>query len=647
MSTRNYVPRDYKTHLSRHLCIFGALLSILCILAVVQYHWINQVTEAERQRATATLTKALSGLETEFDIETSRAFATFDTPAAGPPDYAQRYKEWLRLAPHPQLLRGVYAIDPGNSNSSPKSLVPGEPQIGSGKWQQDLAKATLAVAPTRMSGPVQSEAGDRVFVQRGVTTAVRFVQPAVMIDGNPAFIFPMVSVFTTSRMARVEASASSFQMINVGHAGGPIPKPQLGLLVLDATYIKMTLLPRLVELHFPKAASDYDILVIDETLPTSSRAVFRSEFAGSESKFARPDGSTELFQLRLDCFLPPSPSLEPRSIQIASGPDVLPKANSLSEILTRRPATCDNTGAMPSSLSNGPWKVLVKYRAGSLDQALARFRCRNILLSGSVLLVLAMGMIALIAWTERARALAQMQTEFVLGVSHELRTPLTVIRLAADNLKEGLVDNSKQAHKYGEIIGSYALELSNMVEQALAFARTQSRAFTPNTACVSPEQLVRTSLDACQRSLQDAGMHVELDVEPSLPFIAVDVRLMNSCLENLIHNAVKYASVGKSIAVRLRKVNKPEGENVRISVEDRGPGISSIDAPHIFKPFYRGKQGDASQMPGVGLGLTLVKRVVEAHNGSVEMCSSRSGTSFSLFLPAYQSEYHVQSMAHV
>jgi signal transduction histidine kinase len=241
-----------------------------------------------------------------------------------------------------------------------------------------------------------------------------------------------------------------------------------------------------------------------------------------------------------------------------------------------------------------------------------------------------------------------MQTEFVLGVSHELRTPLTVIRLAADNLKKGLVDNSKQAHKYGEIIDSHALELSNMVERALAFARTQSRAFTPNTACVSPEQLVRTSLDACQRSLQDAGMQVELDIEPSLPFIAVDVCLMNSCLENLIHNAVKYASVGKSMAVRIRKVNKPEGERVRISVEDRGPGISSIDAPHIFKPFYRGKQGDASQMPGVGLGLTLVKRVIEAHNGTVEVCSSQGGgTSVSLFLPAYQSEYQVQSMAHV
>jgi signal transduction histidine kinase len=300
---------------------------------------------------------------------------------------------------------------------------------------------------------------------------------------------------------------------------------------------------------------------------------------------------------------------------------------------------------MPAGISHGLWKVLVRYRAGSLDQALARFRYRNILLGGSVLLVLALGMVALIVSTERARALAQMQTEFVLGVSHELRTPLTVIRLAADNLKEGLVENSDQAHKYGEIINSQALELSNMVERALAFARTQSRAFIPNTAAVSPEHLVMTSLAACERDLQDAGMQVELDIEPSLPFIAVDVRLMNSCLENLIYNAVKYASAGRWMAIRIKKVNKPEGERVQISIEDRGPGISPTDAPHIFEPFYRGKQGDACQVPGVGLGLTLVKRVVEAHNGSIEVCSSEGvGTWFSLCLPGQQSEREAHSM---
>jgi len=101
---------------------------------------------------------------------------------------------------------------------------------------------------------------------------------------------------------------------------------------------------------------------------------------------------------------------------------------------------------------------------------MATFRRRSLLLSGSVLLVLALGICMLVVLTERARALAEMQTEFVLGVSHELRTPVTVIQVAADNLKKGLVENSEQAYKYGEIIYMYALELLNMIEEALAYA---------------------------------------------------------------------------------------------------------------------------------------------------------------------------------
>ncbi len=278
---------------------------------------------------------------------------------------------------------------------------------------------------------------------------------------------------------------------------------------------------------------------------------------------------------------------------------------------------------------------MVKYRAGSLDQAMAIFRYRNLFLSGGVLLVLALGIVAMIAFTERARALAQMQTEFVLGVSHELRTPLAVICLAADNLKKGMVEDSGEARKYGDIVSSHASELSHMIEETLAFARIQSTRIVPRTASISLAQIVRTSLANCERALQDAGMEVELDIAPALPLVDVDARLMNRCLENLIQNAVKYAATGGWMAIRVRKVNKPQGAWVLILVEDRGPGISPTDLPHIFEAFYRGRQGE-TQVPGVGLGLTLVRRTMESHRGTVEVKSSEvGGTSFALFLPTH------------
>jgi signal transduction histidine kinase len=162
----------------------------------------------------------------------------------------------------------------------------------------------------------------------------------------------------------------------------------------------------------------------------------------------------------------------------------------------------------------------------------------------------------------------------------------------------------------------------------------QSTTAVWDIASIGPEQIVKTSLERCERALREAGMEVEIDMAPNLPRLHVNVHLMNSCLDNLIQNSVRYAAGGRWMAVRAKTVTGPEGERVQIMVQDRGPGISPVDLPHIFEPFFRGKQGRGSQGFGVGLGLTLVKRVVEAHHGIVEVeTSNGNGTTFSLFLP--------------
>ena len=635
--------QTWRSYRSGRLWAFGVLLSLLTVLGLIQYHWINQVGEAERQRARANLTTALSRVESDFDVEITRAFAFFEAPAASLSEYSDRYGQWVRFAPYPDLVRGVYVVDERNSDRLLKPLIAGEPSISSGEWQKDLAKLTLPFVGTTVSGPVRSQAGLQIFSQAGVVSAARVVKPEVMIEGNPAFVFPIPPEFPGPEAVRGPASASgSFKLTR---DSGPIPFPRWGLVVLDAAYIQTTLLPRLVKVHFPKASSDYDILILDETAHAESRVIFRSEAAPPEGKFVRPDGSINLLQLRMDCFSPSSSMNEPRVIARTSGVNILTSPNGLSEFLTQRPQACA-TSFPP--VAAGLWKMLVKYRAGSLDQAMAIFRQRNLLLGGGVLLVLALGILALIAFTERARALAQMQTEFVLGVSHELRTPLAVICLASDNLKKGMVESSAEARRYGEIVSTHASELSQMIEETLAFARIESTGLAPRTTAISPEQVVRTSLANCKRALQDAGMELELEIAPALPLVDVDIRLMNRCIENLIQNATKYAAAGRWLAIRASRLRRAKGEWVQISVEDRGPGISSLDLPHIFEAFYRGRRSEASQIPGVGLGLTLVKRAVESHRGIVEVESSElTGTSFSLFLPAHLGQHDVQKTPSV
>lgn len=628
---------EWKAYLSRRLWIFAALLLILCGLAVVQYRWIEQLGEAQSQREKANLNASLSNLESDFDVEITRVFVAFQVPVANG-DYAARYKEWLRHAPYPNLIRGVYVAEPGRPESLPKAVIPGEPAIRSTEWQRDLREPLqpLTAVSVSKTGPGLI-GGWQTFLggARGVVFASN--NPTVVVDGNPAFVFPVMPgeagaglrLVTHARGAKPFSRGA--ETLNISRVVGPA---RWAVVVLDARYIRTTFLPRLVRLSFRDTlASDFEILVVDTDNTASSRVVFPVESAPPESQFLHPDGRISLFGLRLNCF---SPSSLANTMQVKNNLPGVPglTADGFLEILTQKSPTCSGPTPASGDGAGALWEVLVRHRAGSLDQAIAAFRRRNLILSGSVLLVLALGISMLVVLTERSRALAEMQAEFALGVSHELRTPLTVIRLAADNLKKGMVRSVEQSRKYGEIIGAHALELSSMIEEALALARLQSAPLVHERTLITPGQIVKNALGNSESVLRNAGIEVELDLAPDLPPIKVDVRLVQKSLENLIQNVVKYAAAGGWMAIRAAKTQRSDGERVRISVEDRGPGISLADLPHLFEPFYRARSGGVSQAPGVGLGLTLVKRVAEAHQGSVEVESSKI-TRFSIFLPTH------------
>jgi len=656
LSITGNLHREWKAYFSQRLWIAGVLLLVLFALALVQYHWIDKVAQAERQRAKTNLATGLADVAADFDIEITRVHVFFRFPGVSASDYSQRYKEWLSRAPYPKLIRGVYLLDARKTGALLESVIPGEPAIPFPEW-----KSTLP--PVVLSGGVATASPPKA------TAFVRFPGLSnldVVVDGDPAFVFPLIPVVPRlpgQPIPSIQGKTSAFASVEIQDVGGPLPPSQWAVVIMDANYLAATFLPRLLKIHLPGgSASSYDILVENKAAPTPSRIVYHSGSAASEGQFGQPDGSTRLFALRADCFLPPSstadvgiavspilrrrnpPSPGKGALVVGSQVHIFTGLDPLSELLAPMPPNCGNPVPALRDSSTGSWELLVRSRTGSLDQTMATFRYRSLLLSGSVLLVLALGICMLVVLTERARALAEMQTEFVLGVSHELRTPLTVIQVAADNLKKGLVENSQQAHKYGEIIHTHASELSNMIEETLAYARMHSATLIRHRTLVAPEQIVRDALAANEPVLRNAGIEVELDVEPCLPPVNADVRLTKRCLDTLIQNAIKYAGAGGWMAIRAKKVCRPEGMRVQISVEDRGPGISPADLPHVFEPFYRGKHGEASQVPGIGLGLTLVKRVAEAHGGTVEAVSA-GGARFSIFLPFSRLQPEAQEAA--
>ena len=130
--------------------------------------------------------------------------------------------------------------------------------------------------------------------------------------------------------------------------------------------------------------------------------------------------------------------------------------------------------------------------------------------------------------------------------------------------------------------------------------------------------------------IREAGVEVERHIEPDLPPVMADAASLESSLRNLISNAVKYGGQGHWVGIRAAN----GGAEVQISVEDKGPGIEPADLPHIFEPFYRGPDAVNAQIHGTGLGLSLVKRFIEAQGGRVTVKSTPGeGSSFTLHLP--------------
>jgi len=265
-------------------------------------------------------------------------------------------------------------------------------------------------------------------------------------------------------------------------------------------------------------------------------------------------------------------------------------------------------------------------------------RSRHLAISAAIVLLLAGSVGMIIVLTLRAQRLARLQSEFLAGISHELLTPLSVIRSASENLADGVVNSEEKARHYGEMICGQSRRLSEMVQDALGFAVAQSwRAHRFRS--VDVEDVIRRAVETCRTAITEAQVEFIEEIEPGLPPVHGDATALSHALRNLLMNGLQYGGEGKWLALRARRASGRHGPEVEIVVEDRGPGISRADLPRIFDPFYRGRTADASRLHGTGLGLSLVKRIVEDHGGRVNVAAAQpKGAMFSLRIRAASGE---------
>ena len=287
-----------------------------------------------------------------------------------------------------------------------------------------------------------------------------------------------------------------------------------------------------------------------------------------------------------------------------------------------------------ANLDRGRWQMVVNRRAGSLESVVGEARIRNLVIGSVVLLMLGASILMIIISTRRAQRLLQAQMEFVAGISHEFRTPLAVICSAGANLADGVVTADPRAQHYGDVIRKEGKRLSELVEQVLGFSSAQSDWTHYDLQPVDVNEVVERSVAACQSALNEAHCRVESMVEPGLPQIMADTGALERCIKNLIGNATKYAHESGWIGVFADRGENESGAYLRIRVEDKGPGIKVADLPHIFEPFYRSRDAVEARVHGAGLGLSLVKKIIERHSGRVKVSGiPGGGTCFALYVP--------------
>jgi signal transduction histidine kinase len=558
-----------------------AVALLLPLLAVLQYRWLGQISEGERERMESLLRSAATQFTQAFDAEIARVYATFQRQKATEfaqisEEYGQRFEEWKATAPHPALIRDLLVA----TLDGPALLR---------LWRFNQAENRLVAS--NWPGDIGTRLNDRVTRPR----------LEILSGEQPALVIPPEDLLKTPPDAAL----------------APKPGVLCAVVMFDPDYIRTVFLPDLTKRFFsPQNGFDYNVIVTSRSEP--SKVIFASP--PQSTQVAATELTTGLLGLQLEALLRRTPGGKD------GGQD---SPNAIVRIVKRQPI-----GEGEDTLT-GRWRLHVGYQAGSLEEAIANGRRRNLAISFGILLLLGTSVGLIVISSLRATRLAHDQMKFVAGVSHELRTPLAVICSAGENLADKVVGETPQVAEYGRVIRDEGRRLTQMVEQVLEYAGAQSGRPAYELRETRAAEALEDAMNDLRNEAAKAGFEIESEIERDLPPINVDSAALARSLQNLVSNAIKYDRGQRWIGLTARKANGAgDVDEIQITVTDRGRGISADDLPHVFEPFYRGREATADQIKGSGLGLSLVQHMAAAHGGRVSVRSTPGeGSVFTIHLP--------------
>jgi signal transduction histidine kinase len=276
------------------------------------------------------------------------------------------------------------------------------------------------------------------------------------------------------------------------------------------------------------------------------------------------------------------------------------------------------------------WRIALYQAPGG---SRARMRQQTMLFTVTfalLLLVIVAGLAATYRVVRRETEMARLKADFVANVSHDLKTPLSLIRMFAETLELGRVPDDATRREYYGVITRESERLTRLIDNVLDFSRIESGRQRYELEPHPIEPVVHEVLDAFRYPLAQQGFKLDVDVDPELPEVSMDAAAVKQALANLVDNAMKYSADRRHLTVRARA----SGGFVHLEVADQGIGIPPGEVERIFEKFYRVGRSETQGRRGSGVGLALVKHIVEAHGGRVGVESRvGAGSRFTLSLP--------------
>ncbi len=618
------------------LCVVG-LLALLAILAVLQYRWTGEASLGEQERMRQGLNESLGYFERNFDREISQVVLVFwGLPLSNATEASNwraplatllldAFQQWQASAIDPRLVsRILVAESPIGGPPRLYSFSAGTSQLDSVEWPETLAGLQDMFPPNQLlpqEGAVQNR-----YERRHPPTHFT-------VDQVPALVHVLRSEPAGFRRERPQP-------------GAPADVPRLYLIVcLDRDYLFRERVPELAKRYLSRDTdSGYDYAITSRQNP--GLILCSSPGVDPGGIVTSPDARVDLMLLQvgeLEGHL--SAGAERRRSPEPEG----------GQVRRRRPAGVPGGGGpavgaadfdraaqerfleqrryfqtATEILASRGWQLLAKHRSGSLNAAVASTRLRNLGVSLGILLVLAVSLVVLTISVRRAQRLSKQQMEFVAGVSHELRTPLAVICSTAENLADGVITPNEQVRRYGQYILREGWRLDTLVEQTMEFAGIGSGIRRFHMEPLDLSAIISEAVNAFRAQIAEKQLKVDVCAPPGAT-VNGDAAALSCAIGNLVSNAVKYSRQGGQIRVAL----EIGPEAVVLAVADQGMGIEAGEIRHLFEPFFRGSNALRAQIRGAGIGLSLVKKIVEAHRGSITAKSKiEEGSTFTLVLPS-------------